>query len=76
MKKVILANITIIVVFVFFLELVSNFFKLSNLKGIEPGLIITNEIFIKCYLTVLVFTLVKKSYIDQYGFRVPSKDFL
>ena len=42
MKKVILANITIIVVFVFFLELVSNFFKLSNLKGIEPGLIIAN----------------------------------
>ena len=42
MKKVILANITIIVVFIFFLELVSNFFKLSNLKGIEPGLIIAN----------------------------------
>ena len=75
MKKVILANITIIVVLVFFLELVSNFFKLSNLKGIEPGLIITNEDIHQMLPNSSGIHFGQKIYIDQYGFRVPSKDF-
>lgn len=75
MKKVILANITIIVVFIFFLELVSNFFKLSNLKGIEPGLIIANGDIHQMSANSSGIHFGQKIYIDQYGFRVPSKDF-
>ena len=39
MKKIILINIIVLTSILIFLELIANFFKISNLMGIEPGLI-------------------------------------
>mgnify|MGYP001183955204 CR=1 FL=1 len=75
MKKVIIANIFIIIVFAFFLELSANFFKLSNLKGIEPGLIITNGALHQMSPNNSGIHFGEKIYTDKFGFRVPSNKY-
>lgn len=76
MKKVILINIFIIIVLAFFLEFIANFFKLSNLKGIEPGLIVTNGDLHLMSPNNSGIHFGEKIYTDKYGFRVPSNKYL
>lgn len=75
MKKIIIFNFTIVFLLIFFLELFSNLFKLSGLMGIESGLIYkkNNINYLRPNKDGIVFG--QKVTIDQYGFRVPSKDF-
>ena len=75
MKKIIFFNLIIITTVIFFLEIISNFFKFSNLKGIESGLIITsdNEHKMKPNRSGIIFG--QKIFTDKYGFRVPSQNF-
>ena len=70
MKKVILLNISIIIVLVFFLEFIANFFKLSSLNGIEPGLIINNCALHQMSPNSSGIHFGEKIYTDKYGFRV------
>ena len=76
MKKVILLNISIIIVLVFFLEFIANFFKLSSLNGIEPGLIINNGALHQMSPNSSGIHFGEKIYTDKYGFRVPSSKYL
>ena len=75
MKKIIFFNLIIITTVIFFLKIISNFFKFSNLKGIESGLIITsdNEHKMKPNRSGIIFG--QKIFTDKYGFRVPSQNF-
>ena len=73
MKKIIFFNLIIITTVIFFLEIISNFFKFSNLKGIESGLIITsdNEHKMKPNRSGIIFG--QKIFTDKYGFVPRSK---
>ena len=75
MKKIIIINFFAILSIIFFLEFISNFFKLSNLMGIQSGLIYEKDSrnFFKPNSEGVLFN--KKVFIDEYGFRVPSKNF-
>ena len=75
MKKIIIINFFAILSIIFFLEFFSNFFKLSNLMGIQSGLIYEKDSrnFFKPNSEGVLFN--KKVFIDEYGFRVPSKNF-
>ena len=75
MRKIIILNFLIVILLVIFFELISNFFKLSGLMGIQDGLIYekenTNYLLPNNEGTIFnqrVFT-------DEHGFRVPSKNF-
>ena len=72
MKKIILLNCVIVFFFIFFLEVLANFFNLSQLLGIESKLIeIKNDSHhFMPNSTGKIFN--KKVYIDSNGFRVPS----
>ena len=43
MRKIIILNFLIVILLVIFFELISNFFKLSGLMGIQDGLIYEKE---------------------------------
>lgn len=75
MKKIIIINFFTILAIIFFLEFISNFFKLSNLMGIQSGLIYEKDSrnFFKPNSEGILFN--EKVIIDKYGFRVPSKNF-
>jgi len=75
MKKIIFINCFIILILILSLEIISNFFKLSNLMGIQDGLIYskngTNYLFPNVKKTVFnedVFT-------DSFGYRVPNQNY-
>ena len=75
MKKIITLNFIIVFLLIIFLELISNFFKLSSLMGIQKGLIYEkdNTHYLSPNKEGIIFN--KRVFIDKYGFRVPSKDF-
>jgi hypothetical protein len=75
MKKILTVNFFIILIIIIFLEFIVNIFKLSNLKGIEPGLINTSNKIHKMYPNVSGTHYGKKIFIDNNGFRVPYKDY-
>jgi len=73
MKKIILINFFLIIFITISLELLANFFKISNLMGIDQNLIKTNlnnHITYKKNSSGIVFN--NLVYTDQYGFRVPQ----
>ena len=65
MKKILTVNFFIILIIIIFLEFIANIFKLSNLKGIEPGLINTNNEIHKMYPNVSGTHYGKKIFIDN-----------
>ena len=75
MRKVFIINLAVIILFIIFLELVSNFFKLSNIVGIQKELINDNDevIYLRPNKKGLIFG--EEVFTDSYGFRVPSKNF-
>lgn len=75
MKKIILTNLIFIFFIIFFLEFIFNFFRLSNLKGIEPGLMITEENIHKMSPNSSGIHYGEKIFIDNKGFRVPNKNY-
>ncbi len=75
MKKVIAINIIVVFLILLFLEIISNFFKLSNLKGIEEGLVDTKNTVHKMIPGSTGIHFGKRIYIDKNGFRVPFKSY-
>ena len=75
MKKIFIINLAVIILLITFLELISNFFKLSNIVGIEKELINDNDevIYLRPNKKGLIFG--EEVFTDSYGFRVPSKNF-
>ncbi len=75
MKKIILLNLVIIFFFIFFLEILANFFNLSQLLGMESKLIgkKNNSHYLIPGSTGKIFG--KKVYIDNNGFRVPNLNY-
>ena len=75
MRKIIILNFLIVILLVIFFELISNFFKLSGLMGIQDGLIYEKEN--TNYLLPnnegTIFS--QRVFTDEHGFRVPSKNF-
>lgn len=72
MKKIILINIFILILLIFFLELGVRFFKLVNLLGHNKNLFVENTIprAHKPNIESIVFG--KKVFTDKYGFRIPK----
>ena len=76
MKKIIFINVIIVIFILIIFELISNFFQLSNLKGIEPGIIDTTKGKIhKMAPNSSGILFGKKIFIDKNGFRVPEKNY-
>ena len=75
MKKILAINISFIFVILIFLEFIVKYFELSNLKGIEKGLINTENQIHKMVPNSSGILYNKKVFIDKNGFRVPSKFF-
>ena len=75
MKKILAINISFIFVILIFLEFIVKYFELSNLKGIEKGLINTDNQIHKMIPGSSGILYDKKVFIDKNGFRVPSKFF-
>ncbi len=75
MKKILIFNIVFIFVIIIFLEFIVKYFELSNLKGIEKGLINTDNQIHKMIPGASGILYDKKVFIDENGFRVPSKFF-
>lgn len=76
MRKIILINIIVSIFILIFLELIANFFKISNLMGIEPGLIgnYKNNIH-RMIPNSSGIHFGQKIFIDSNGYRVPYKDY-
>ena len=76
MKKIIFINLFSVVFILFFFEIIANFFKLSNLKGIEPGLIdFSNSKIHKMIPNSSGIHFGKEVFIDKNGFRIPQKNY-
>ena len=76
MKKIIFINLMTIIFIIFIFELIANFFQLSNLKGIEPGLIDSSKGKIhKMIPNSSGIHFGKEIFIDKNGFRVPKKNY-
>ncbi len=75
MKKIVLINIFVIIFLILFFEFTINFFKLSNLLGIQKGIIynLNGTHYLKPNSTGEVFG--EKVVTDKNGFRVPEKNF-
>ena len=75
MKKIIIINFFVAIFLILFLEFTINFFKLSNLLGIEKGLMYkqNGSHYLTPNTTGKVFGV--KVFIDKNGFRVPNKDY-
>jgi len=75
MKKVFIINLGIVFFILITLELLANFFKLSNLRGIEKGLINTNHSIHKMIPRSSGVQFGKRIFIDKYGFRSPHENY-
>ena len=75
MKKVFIINFGIVFFILITLELLANFFKLSNLRGIEKGLINTNHSIHKMIPRSSGVQFGKRIFIDKYGFRSPHENY-
>ncbi len=74
-KKIILINIIVIILLVITLEVFAKFFKISNLMGIEKGLIkVSNDIHVMVPESSGIH-FGQKIYIDKNGFRVPYENY-
>ena len=75
MKKIIIINFFVVIFLILFLEFTINFFKLSNLLGIEKGLIYNQNKshYLTPNSTGKIYGI--EIFIDNNGFRVPIKDY-
>ena len=76
MKKVFIINLGVVFFILISLELVANFFKLSNLRGIEKGLIDSNHRIHKMIPGSSGVLFGKRIFIDKYGFRSPQENYV
>ena len=76
MKKVFIINLGIIFFILISLEFLANFFKLSDLRGIEKGLIDTNHPIHKMIPGSSGVHHGKRIFIDKYGFRSPQENYV
>ena len=75
MKKIIFLNFLIIFVIIITLEIITNFFKLSGLMGIQDGLIYKKNGINYLYPNKQGVIFNKEIFTDQFGFRVPNSNF-
>ena len=75
MKKILIVNLISVILLIILLELISNFFKLSNILGIQKGLINNNDNVNYLYPNKRGFVFGEEIFTDNFGFRVPSKEF-
>ena len=74
-KKIIFINIILIISIILTIEIFANFFKISNLMGIEKGLIkVKNDTHVMVPNSSGIH-FGQKIYIDKNGYRVPSKNY-
>ena len=69
MKKIIIINFLIILIFFSIAEIFLNYFNLSGLKGYEKELIKKKK-----NIETIVFG--KKVFIDKFGYRTPNNSFI
>ena len=69
MKKIIISNLLIILIFFSIAEIFLNYFNLSGLKGYEKELIKKKK-----NIETIVFG--KKVFIDKFGYRTPNNSFI
>ena len=75
MKKIFIINLGIVFFILISLELLANFLKLSDLRGIEKGLIDTNHAIHKTIPGSSGVQFGKRIFIDKYGFRSPRENY-
>lgn len=75
MKKILIVNLISVILLIILLELISNFFKLSNILGIQKGLINNNDNVNYLYPNKRGFVFGEEIFTDNFGFRVPSNEF-
>ncbi|MDC1092824.1 hypothetical protein OAS35_01815 [Pelagibacteraceae bacterium] len=75
MKKIVFINFLIIFILIFSLEIISNFFKLSNLMGIQDGLIYNKNDTNYLYPNKKKTVFNKDVFTDNFGYRVPSNNY-
>ena len=75
MKKVVVINVLIVLIILIFLELISNFFKMSGLMGIEGNLIYKKDNISYFYPNKSGIVFDKKIFTDKFGYRVPTENF-
>jgi hypothetical protein len=76
MKKIIFINVVVVIFILFIFEFTANFLQLSNLQGIEPGLIDNSKNKIhKMIPNSSGIHFGKEIFIDKNGFRVPKKNY-
>jgi lysophospholipase L1-like esterase len=75
MKKIIAINFLMILILILSLEIISNLFKLSNLMGIQDGLIYNKEgtNYLNPNKKKTVFN--EDVFTDNFGYRVPGNDY-
>ena len=75
MKKIIVINFLIIFILIFTLEIISNYFKLSNLMGIQDGLIYNKDEthYLSPNERKIVFN--EEVFTDNFGYRVPNDNY-
>ena len=76
MKKIILINFLFILTFLFLVEIFSRILNIANFTGINKDLIIKNHDYLKNKENIKTKAFGKKVYTDQYGFRIPYKNYL
>lgn len=75
MKKIILINFFLVFIFFFFLEIFSRILNLADFVGISKDLIKKNYDYFKNNENIKTKAFGKTVYTDQYGFRVPYKNY-
>jgi len=74
-KKIFLLNIIFLLIFIFLLEVIARFFQLSDLTGISKNLLIYENNIQKNAPNIEASAFSKKVYTDNFGFRVPNKNY-
>ena len=75
MKRIILINLSLIILFIIFSELFIGFFKLSGIMGIDGNLLIEKENTYGFKKNSEGKVYGKLIYTDNNGFRIPNKEF-
>lgn len=76
MKKIILINFLLVLSFVLFTEIFSRILNLANFTGINKDLLTKNDDYFKNSKNIKTKVFGEIVYTDQYGFRVPHKNYL
>ena len=76
MKKIILINFLFILIFALLAEIFSRILYLADITGVDKELITKNDDYFENSKNIKTKAFGETVYTDQYGFRVPYKNYL